>query len=154
MSANISPKPSAKAEAVHSPADVAGLDFGTKAQLASAAAWSPDPKNPPLFFDLPYKGDELQPAVVAKWAANAPLAMIDQYIANLRKLHAIAMDAGDKDEPIASTVRTLDQILTSYSIPHEFAIYPGTHVSGIADRVETKTLPFFSKNLAFATGTH
>jgi S-formylglutathione hydrolase len=99
--------------------------------------WISEPRR----SDLPYKGDELQPAVVAKWAANAPLAMIDQYIANLRKLHA-------------STVRTLDQILTSYSIPHEFAIYPGTHVSGIADRVETKTLPFFSKNLAFATGTH
>jgi S-formylglutathione hydrolase len=35
MSANISPKPSAKAEAVQSPADVAGLDFGTKAQRPS-----------------------------------------------------------------------------------------------------------------------
>ena len=107
MSANIDPKPSPKAEAIHSAADLAHADFGTKAQLASAAAWSPNPKNPPLFLDLPYKGDELQPAVVAKWAANAPLAMIDQYIANLRKMHAIAMDAGDKDEPIASTVRTL-----------------------------------------------
>jgi hypothetical protein len=95
----------------------------------------------------------LQPAVVAKWAANAPLAMIDQYISNLRRMHAIAMDAGDKDEPIASTVRTLDQILTSYDIPHSFEIYPGNHVSGIADRMETKTLPFFSKNLSFDGGT-
>src|SRR5665213_2828354 len=147
MSANINPKPSPKAEAIHSAADLAQADFGTKAQLASAAAWSPNPKNPPLYLDLPYKGDELQPAVVAKWAANAPLAMIDQYIGNLRKMHAIAMDAGDKDEPIASTVRTLDEILTSYGIPHGFEIYPGNHVSGIADRMETKTLPFFSKNL-------
>ena len=152
MAANIDPKPSPKAAAVHSPAEVAALDFGAKAQLASAAAWSPDPKNPPLFFDLPYKDGVLQPAVVAKWAANAPLAMIDQYISNLRKMHAIAMDAGDKDEPIASTVRTLDQILTSYDIPHSFEIYPGNHVSGIADRMETKTLPFFSKNLSFDGG--
>ena len=30
-----------------------------------------------------------------------------------------------------------------------FEIYPGNHVSGIADRMETKTLPFFSKNLVF-----
>jgi S-formylglutathione hydrolase len=153
MGANIDPKPSPKTAAVHSPADVAALDFGAKAQLASAAAWSPDPKNPPLFFDLPYKDGVLQPAVVAKWAANAPLAMIDQYIANLRKMHAIAMDAGDKDEPIASTVRTLDQILTSYDIPHAFEIYPGNHVSGIADRMQTKALPFFSKNLSFDRGT-
>ena len=154
MSANISPKPSAKAAAITSPADLAQADFGTKAQLASAAAWSPDPKNPPLFLDLPYNGDELQPEVVAKWAANAPLAMIDQYVANLRKMHAIAMDAGDKDEPIATTVRTLDRILTSYDISHTFEIYPGNHVSGIADRMERKALPFFSKNLSFGQGTH
>jgi enterochelin esterase-like enzyme len=153
MSANINPKPSPKAEAIRSAAELATADFGTKAQLASAAAWSPNPKNRPLFFDLPYKDGEVQPEVVAKWAANAPLAMIDQYISNLRKMHAIAMDAGDKDEPIASTVRTLDQILTSYDIPHAFEIYPGNHVSGIADRVETKTLPFFSKNLSFGRGT-
>jgi S-formylglutathione hydrolase len=153
MVANISPKPSPKAEAIQKPADLASADFGTKAQLASAAAWSANPKNPPLFLDLPYKGDELQPDVVAKWAANAPLAMIEQYIANLRKMHAIAMDAGDKDEPIASTVRTLDQILASYDIPHAFEIYPGNHVSGVAERMETKTLPFFSKNLSFGHGT-
>jgi len=154
MSANIKPARSEKAEAVRNAAELAHADFGTKAQLASAAAWSPDPKNPPLFFDLPYKNGELEPAVVAKWAANAPLAMIDQYISNLKKMHAIAMDAGDKDEPIATTVRTLDQILTSYEIPHTFEIYPGNHVSGIADRMETKALPFFSKNLAFGHGTH
>ena len=29
-------------------ADSASLPFGTRAQLASAAAWSPNPKNPPL----------------------------------------------------------------------------------------------------------
>jgi S-formylglutathione hydrolase FrmB len=153
LTANINPKPSPKAEAIHSAAELATADFGTKAQLASAAAWSPNPKNPPLFFDLPYKDGEVQPQVVAKMAANAPLAMIDQYISNLRKMHAIAMDAGDKDEPIASTVRTLDQILTSYDIPHSFEIYPGNHVSGIADRMETKALPFFSKNLSFGHGT-
>jgi S-formylglutathione hydrolase len=153
MAANVAPPRSEKAEAVRSSADLAKADFGTKAQIASAAAWSPSPKNPPLFFDLPYKDGALQSAVVAKWAANAPLAMIDQYISNLRKMHAIAVDAGDKDEPIATTVRTLDQILTSYGIPHTFEIYPGNHVSGIADRMETKALPFFSKNLSFGHGT-
>ena len=153
MAANISPKESQKAEAIRSAAELANADFGTKAQLASAAAWSPNPKNPPLFLDLPYKNGELQPDVVAKWAANAPLAMIDQYIGNIRRLHAIAMDAGDKDLQIAGTVRTLDKILNAYAIPHSFEIYSGNHVSGIADRVETKTLPFFSKNLSFGHGT-
>ena len=64
--------------AVKTPADSAKLPFGLRAQLASAAAWSPNPKNPPLYLDLPI-GDQAQ-AVLAKWAANAPLAFVDQYI--------------------------------------------------------------------------
>jgi len=152
--ASPNPQRYAKAETIRSAADLAQADFGTKAAIASAAAWSPNPKNPPLFFDLPARNGELQPAVAAKWAANAPLAMIDQYVPNLKKLHAIAVDAGAQDEPIASTVRVLDQVLTSYSISHTFEIYEGNHVNHIADRVETKTLPFFSNNLSFGPGGH
>ncbi len=40
-------------EEVKSPADSAKLPFFARAQLAAAAAWSPNPKNPPLFLDLP-----------------------------------------------------------------------------------------------------
>ena len=39
--------------AVKTAADSAKLPFGLRAQLASAAAWSPNPKNPPLYLDLP-----------------------------------------------------------------------------------------------------
>ena len=67
-------------EAVKTPADSAKLPFFARAQLATAAAWSPDPKNPPLYLDLPSKDGVAQPDVLAKWAANAPLAFIDQYI--------------------------------------------------------------------------
>ena len=34
-----------------SPGCLAPPSFGTKAALASAAAWSPNPKNPPLYID-------------------------------------------------------------------------------------------------------
>jgi enterochelin esterase-like enzyme len=57
-------------EAVKAPADSASLPFGLRAQLASAAAWSPNPKNPPLYLDLPTKDGEARPEVLAKWAAN------------------------------------------------------------------------------------
>ena len=124
--------------------------FGTKALLASAAAWSPNPKNPPFFSDMPMNNGEFQPLVAAKWAANAPLAMVDQYIGNLKKLSAVAFDAGDKDEPIATTVRTLDGILNRYGLPHTFEIYTGDHVNRIAERVEKQVVPFFSANLTFA----
>ena len=106
----------AKAEAIHSAAELAQADFGTKAQLASAAAWSPDPKNPPLFLDLPYKNDELEPAVVAKWAANAPLAMIDQYIANLKEMHALRWMRATRTSRSRAPFARWIEILTSYGI--------------------------------------
>jgi enterochelin esterase-like enzyme len=46
--------------------------------LAVAAAWSPNPKNPPLYLDMATKDGQVQQDVVAKWAANAPLAFVDQ----------------------------------------------------------------------------
>jgi enterochelin esterase-like enzyme len=141
---------SKKAEAVKDPADVDQADFMIKVVLAGSAAWSPDPQNPPLYLALPTKGGELQPDVAAKWHANDPLAMIDQYIANLRQLHSIAMDVGDRDDGITEHSRDLDRALTSYHIPHLFEVYEGDHLNHIADRIETKLIPFFSSQLAFA----
>jgi len=136
-----------RAAAVRSPEEGAKADFGTKAMLASAAAWSPNPAKPPLYFDLPWENGELKTAIAAKWTANAPLAMIDQYVTELRKLRAIGMDAGEQDQPIGSTVVTLHEILTAYKIPHEFEMYQGNHVNRVAERLETKTLPFFGREL-------
>ncbi|MBV8675346.1 MAG: alpha/beta fold hydrolase, partial [Acidobacteriaceae bacterium] len=42
-------------DSVKVPEDSAKLPFFARAQLASAAAWSPDPENPPLYLDLPMK---------------------------------------------------------------------------------------------------
>ena len=64
-------------DAVKTPADSAKLPFGLRAQLASAAAWSPNPKKPPLYLDLPVENGEVRQDVMAKWAANAPLAFIE-----------------------------------------------------------------------------
>lgn len=140
-------RPNPAAEAMHDPAEVAKADFFTKAVFASAAAWSPDPKNPPFFLDLPYRNGEVRPEIVAKWTSNAPLAMVDQYITNLRRYRAIAMDAGDKDQPIAGTVETLHGVLKNYGIEHGFEIYEGDHLSRIAERLATKVLRFFAANL-------
>src|ERR1035438_428929 len=51
-------------EAVKTPADSANLPWGLRAQLASAAAWSPDPKKPSLYLDLPFKDGAVQPDVL------------------------------------------------------------------------------------------
>ena len=138
----------AQAEAVHSQAEAAKADFGAKATLAEAAAFSPNPKNPPLYLDLPTKGGEFRPEIAAKWAANAPLAMIDQYIGYLRRMKAVAMDVGLQDG-LRFDVKVLDGILNDYQVPHTYETYEGDHINHVAERIEKSVMPFFSKNLAF-----
>lgn len=137
-------------QAVKTPADSAALPFGIRAQLASAAAWSPNPKNPPLYLDLPVKNGEPQPDVLAKWAANAPLAFVDQYIGGLRQYKAISMDVGDKDGLKVDATK-LHEVFDLYGLQNAFEIYEGTHTSAVADRFQNHVMPFFSRNLCFKT---
>ncbi len=129
-----------------SAADSASMQFFQRAQLASAAAWSPDPKNPPLYLDLPMKDGVPQPAVLAKWTANSPLAFIDQYIDNLKQYHAIAEDVGDQDG-LRFDTQKLHEILDNYGVQNTFEMYHGTHTSAVADRFQNHVMPFFSQNL-------
>lgn len=131
-----------------SPADAANFPFFWKAQLATAAAWSPDPKNPPLYLDMPVKDGVVQQDVLDKWEANSPLAFIDQYIDNLRKYRAISIDVGDEDGLRFDTIK-VHKILDSYKLPNSFEIYHGTHTSAVADRFQNHVLPFFNHNLCF-----
>lgn len=132
-----------------SPADLAAQSPGfASAQYATAAAWAPDPKNPPLYFDLPTKDGDPQPDIVAKYTANAPLVFVDQYIGSLRRYRAIAMDVGDQDGLRVDAAK-LHSILDGYGVANSFEIYSGTHTSAVADRFQNHVLQFFSKNLCF-----
>jgi enterochelin esterase-like enzyme len=142
------PEADASLEAIKTPADAAQLPFPLRAQLAVAAAWSPNAKNPPLYVDLPMKGGVAHPEVLAKWAANAPLAFIDQYVGNLRRYHGIALDVGDQDGLRTDTGK-LHDVMDAYQIANTFEVYKGTHTSAVADRFQNHVLPFFSQNLCF-----
>jgi enterochelin esterase-like enzyme len=148
---SLKPEDEKALEAVRTLEDSAKLPFFPRAQLASAAAWSPNPKNPPLYLDLPMKDGAVQPDVLAKWAANAPLAFVDQYIGNLRQYRAMAIDVGDQDG-LRVDAGKLHDALDKYGIANSFEIYPGTHTSKVADRFQNHVLPFFSRNLCFAAG--
>jgi S-formylglutathione hydrolase len=117
-----------------------------KVQSAEAAAWSPNPANPPQFFDLPEKDGEFHPNVAALWIANSPLAMVDQYVPSLKKYRAIAMDCGLQDGLINSN-KQLDEAMVKLGVPHTFETYEGDHTNRVKERFETKVLPFFSENL-------
>jgi enterochelin esterase-like enzyme len=132
--------------AVKTAADAAKLPFRQRAQMAAAAAWSPNPNNPPLYLDLP-TGANAQ-AVLAKWAANAPLAFVDQYVRQLREYRAIAIEVGDQDNLKVDTAKLHDALI-AYGITHDFEIYSGTHTSHVAVRFQEKVIPFFSRSLSF-----
>ena len=138
-----------KIEAVKTDDEVKTQNFFALAMLASAAAWSPNPKNPPFYIDLPFRDGEVVPDILARQNANAILTTIPQYIPNLRKLKAIGLDAGTKDVGISGATKQLDQMLTDYGIAHFYESYDGDHLNRIAERLQTKTLPFFSQNLSF-----
>jgi len=130
---SMNPEIAKSLEALKTPADSEGLPFFARATLASAAAWSPNPKNPPFYLDLP------------------PLAFVDQYIGSLRRYRAISIDVGDQDGLRADAVK-LHEVLDKYAIANSFEVYSGTHTSKVADRFQNHVLPFFSQNLCFQAG--
>jgi enterochelin esterase-like enzyme len=122
--------------------------FMIKASFATAAAWSPNPAKPPFYADLPYENGRLQPRVLAEWAANAPLAMLPQYVNNVRQYHSIMIDVGDRDGLLGDN-RALHALLERFGIAHGFEVYDGDHVNRVAERLEHKVLPYFSRTLRF-----
>lgn len=112
---------------------------------AEAAAWSPNPMNPPKFFDVPVENGVVRPEIAAKWVANSPLAFVDQYAPNL-KTYTIMMDVGDQDN-LAASNKQMDAALTQLGVPHSFEVYEGNHGNRVKERFETKVLPFFSQHL-------
>ncbi len=144
----VDPEAAATLAAIKTPEEATKLPWGLRAQLATAAAWSPNPKRPPLYLDLPVENGAVRADVLAKWAANAPLAFVDQYIGALRRYKAIAMDVGDRDG-LKDDATKLHEVFDRYGLANSFEIYPGDHTSDVATRFQDHVLPFFGKNLSF-----
>lgn len=119
------------------------------ATLATSAAFAPNPDNPPYYFDLPFADGEVRQDIAYKIAANRTLYTVEQYIPNLKKLEAIAMDAGLQDQGISASTKKLHENLEAYQIPHVYESYEGDHLNRISERIRTKVLPFFSDHLVF-----
>lgn len=134
-------------EAVKTIDDFKNAEFGTKIYFAIAAAWSPDPKNPPFYLDLPVEDGQPLPGIEKKWWSNMPLVTLDQHILTIKKLKGIAFDAGNEDESIARSIKLLDSSLNRYGVPHLYEEYKGDHVNRIAERIAQKMLPYFSERL-------
>jgi enterochelin esterase-like enzyme len=152
LTANRNPRPEgmAASEAIKTREQAveaaAAPGFGPSTSLASAAAWSANPANPPLFLDLPVKDGKVRPEIVAKWVANAPLEMVGQHTDALNRYYAIAVDVGLQD-PLLGANQQLHAALTGLRVPHYYEEYEGDHTNKVRERIERNVLPFFSKNL-------
>jgi S-formylglutathione hydrolase FrmB len=138
----------AQLEAVKTPDEASKGDRGIPVGFATAAAWSPNPDNPPFFVDLPTKNGEVVPEVAARYGANSPLAMVSQYASNLRKYKAVVVDVG-KDDTLLPSIQQMDARMKQLRIPHEFSVRDGDHGSHVVRQFENKILPFFSQQLSF-----
>ncbi len=133
--------------------DIEKTGFFARTFLASAAAFSPNPAKPPFYADFPVrKKDELDKfaeQAQARWLANIPMWMVDQYGVNLKKFRGIAFDAGTKEELIKS-IREFSDKLKLNKIKHTFELFDGDHIDKTAERIETRIIPFFSQTLEFS----
>ncbi len=140
-----------EASAVKSWEEIEKASFFARTFLASAAAFSPNPTKPPFFADFPVKkkGETtVAEQAQARWLANTPMWMIDQYRTNLMRLRGIAFDVGTKEELLKS-IREFSDVLKRNKIQHTFEEFDGDHIDKTAERVETRIMPFFSRMLMF-----
>jgi enterochelin esterase-like enzyme len=127
----------------------------TNVLVGLAAAFSPNPRRPPFYFDWPFELVDgvrrpLEPAY-GQWKANAPLGHLQEYAPNLRRLVAIGFDVGRADQYhfIPVTTRALSRALTDLGVAHAFEEYEGDHVNRRGERTVTRVLPFFGAALRF-----
>lgn len=119
--------------------------------LAYAAAFSPNPSNPPFYSDQPVNANGgnagLSTSVLGRWQANSPINMIDQFVTNLRRLH-IAFDIGTQDRLLEAN-RQLRDALKRSGVEHTYEEFEGGHTDKTRERIGTKILPFFTRTLVY-----
>jgi enterochelin esterase-like enzyme len=126
-------------------AEVDALGIGATTYAASAA-WAPNPDKPPFYVDFPIENGQTRLDVIARYAANAPNVMLEQYVPALQSYEAIALDIGDQDFLIAGNTE-MDALMTSRGVAHSYEIYEGDHTNRVWERFQDNVLPFFSEHL-------
>ena len=125
------------------------------AVIGLSAVMSPNPRNPPLFVDLPYefRGDSIRPveAVVARWRPKFPVAQVGSSRESLTRLRApLRIDYGFDDQfpHIPPAVQMFVDSLSAHKVSYRLDAYDGDHRNRIRARMTRIVLPFFSAVLA------
>ena len=100
--------------------------------VAMAMAYSPNPRRPPFYFDLPFDPHtgELDQAIWARWLAWDPVHMAARYADNLRVLRLIYVECGSRDQfNLHLGARLLHRRLEALGIRHEHREFDDDHTS-------------------------
>ena len=103
-----------------------------------------------VYLDLPTKDGKPQTrACIARFAANAPHAMLPQYVHGPEALSsAIALDVGLQDFLLQDSVDDGPACSPPFGIPAQRTMtYGGDHANRVGARFEEHVLPFFSEQL-------
>jgi S-formylglutathione hydrolase FrmB len=128
-------------------------DFMPIGYVALAASISPNPAARPWRADLPVvvRNGRLVRVSSAfqKWYQTLPLPHVKKSQKALRRLRGLTIDVGFNDEFTHITAGSVlfSDSLAAYDVPHTLEIYDGDHRDRIRERITTRVLPFFSRDL-------
>jgi hypothetical protein len=127
---------------------------GVQGHLAAAAAFSPNPGNPPFYTDFPFElvDGEMKrvDSVWQRWGLGFDIpSLIRSHTGNVRSLRGICFGWGKEEINEIEQAQIISQVLTDLGIPHVFETYEGGHNDNVPGRIETRILPFFAEVLAF-----
>lgn len=125
--------------------------FDVNIVTALAAIYTPELSASPFFVRFPWQGaSAVVDDSIAKLWRDTPLEIIRSSPPAILRSVRWAFDAGDHDAfpDIPRAASELDRIFARKQVQHTFEIFSGTHGDRIRERVETRLLPFFSRNLS------
>lgn len=115
--------------------------------ISQAVAYAPHAGALPFPADLPVDRDgNLIESVWETWLLHDPVSFLSNYLNNPSQLSAIQFDCGS-DDMVLPINTDFSEKLTTFGIDHIYETYDGDHTNRIAERMNTKVLPFFSTNL-------
>ncbi|HEX7077242.1 MAG TPA: alpha/beta hydrolase-fold protein [Candidatus Eisenbacteria bacterium] len=124
-------------------------EIGVLNIIAMAAAYSPNPKNPPAFCDLPFDvaTGAIREDVWPRWLEHDPLRMAERHAAALRRLRLLYLDCGTEDEFFLDLgARLLAGRLADLGVAREYEEFEDGHMD-ISYRYDV-SLPKLSAALA------
>jgi S-formylglutathione hydrolase len=121
--------------------------------VAMDAAFAPDPTNPPLLGDPPFRiagGQRVpDPVTLARFQSKLLIPVVPLSLQTIRKLKGIYIDYGAEDEfsHIPIGIEALSAELSRLGVPHITEVYEGDHGNHARERVDTRVLPWFSTQM-------